>query len=71
MLTGGLRILGMFVFGPADIRTKLQAKFRQTLYAVHKMIYGDFPLAKWKLDQSTGQVMLQVCSATRKYPLTC
>lgn len=66
MLTGGLRILGMFVFGPADIRTKLQAKFRQTLYAVHKMICGDFPLAKWKLDQSTGQVLLQVCSATKK-----
>lgn len=69
MLTGGLRILGIFVFAPPDVRTKLQAKFRQTLYSVHKMISGDFPLAKWKLDQISGQVMVQVCSATKKYPL--
>ena len=68
MLTGGLRILGIFVFAPPDVRTKLQAKFRQTLYSVHKMISGDFPLAKWKLNQSSGQLMVQVCSATKKYP---
>ncbi len=69
MLTGGLRILGIFVFGPPDVRTRLQAKFRQTLYSVHKMICNDFPLAKWKLDQSASQVMVQVCSSTKKYPL--
>jgi hypothetical protein len=70
MLTGGLRILGIFVFGPPDVRTKLQAKFRQTLYSVHKMICGDFPLAKLKLDQSANQVMVHVCSSTKKYLLT-
>lgn len=70
MLTGGLRILGIFVFGPPDIRTKLQAKFRQTLFATHKAISNEVPLGKWKLDQNTNQVMLQMCSATKKYPST-
>ena len=70
MLTGGLRILGIFVFGPPDVRTKLKPKFRQTLYAVHKMICSELPLARWKLDQTmcNSQVMVQVCSATKKYP---
>ena len=61
--------MGIFVFGPPDIRTRLQSKFRQALYSVHKMIGGDFPLAKLRLEQSTSQVMVQVCSSTKKYPL--
>ncbi|XP_028393083.1 protein odr-4 homolog isoform X3 [Dendronephthya gigantea] len=66
MLTGGLRILGIFVFGPPELRKKLQAKFRQTLYAIHKTISNEVPLGKWELGQNSNQVMVQVCSATKK-----
>lgn len=69
MLTGGLRILGIFVFGPSDVRTRLQAKFRQTLYSFNKMTCNEFMLAKWKIEQSSGQIIFQVCSETKKYPL--
>lgn len=70
MLTGGLKVLGIFIFGPPEKRNKLQVKFRQVLYMVHKMILSDLPLGKLKLENGTSdQVILQVCSTTKKYPL--
>lgn len=67
MLTGGLKVLGIFIFGPPEKRNKLQVKFRQVLYMVHKMILSDLPLGKLKLENGTSdQVILQVCSTTKK-----
>lgn len=70
MLTGGLKILGIFVFGPPEKRSQLQVKFRQILYMMYKMILSDLPLGKIKLHSGNNeQIILQVCSATKKYPL--
>ncbi|XP_038063585.1 protein odr-4 homolog [Patiria miniata] len=67
MLPGGLGVMGVFALAPPDAMKSAQAKLRQVLFAVHKL------LRKHKLleqgENSTDWTMLQICDTTRK--LTC
>ena len=67
MLTGGLDVIGVFAFGPSDMLTKSQAKLRQLLYSVTKAVYHK--PASYFDDLSYSRILLQICSATKKYLL--
>lgn len=67
MLTGGLDVIGVFAFGPSDMLTKSQAKLRQLLYSVTKAVYHK--PASYFDAVSYSRILLQICSATKKYLL--
>ena len=67
MLTGGLDVIGVFAFGPSDMLTKSQAKLRQLLYSITKAVYHK--PASYFDDLSYSRILLQICSATKKYLL--
>ena len=67
MLTGGLDVIGVFAFGPSDMLTKSQAKLRQLLYSITKAVYHK--PASYFDELSYSRILLQICSATKKYLL--
>ena len=67
MLTGGLDVIGIFAFGPSDMLTKSQAKLRQLLFSINKTIRHK--PASYFDALSQNRILLQICSATKKYPL--
>lgn len=66
MLTGGLDVIGVFAFGPPDMLTKSQTKLRQLLFSINKAV--QHKPASYFDDFSHSRVLLQICSATKKYP---
>ena len=67
MLTGGLDVVGVFAFGPSDMLTKTQGKLRQLLFSFQKTVHHK--PASYFGDLSHSRILLQICSATKKYPL--
>jgi len=66
MLTGGLDVVGVFAFGPSDMLTKTQAKLRQLVFSFQKTVHHK--PASYFSDLSHSRILLQICSATKKYP---
>ena len=68
MLTGGLDIAGIFVFGPPDMLSKAQGKIRQVLYTIDKTVFHR-PAAYFEASEACSQsrILLQICSKTKKY----
>ena len=67
MLTGGLDVIGVFAFGPSDMLTKTQAKLRQLVFSIQKTVHHK--PASYSDDLMHSRILLQICSATKKYPL--
>lgn len=67
MLTGGLDVVGVFAFGPPDVLTKTQGKLRQLVFSFQKNVHHR--PASYFCDLSHSRILLQICSATKKYPL--
>ena len=67
MLTGGLDVVGVFAFGPPDMLTKSQTKLRNLLFFINKNVQSKS--SSYFEDLSYSRVLLQICSATKKYPL--
>ncbi|KAL9987863.1 hypothetical protein ACROYT_G002236 [Oculina patagonica] len=67
MLTGGLDVIGVFAFGPSDMLTKSQAKLRQLVFSIQKIVHHK--PASYFDDLMHSRIILQICSATKK--ITC
>ena len=59
-------MIGVFAFGPSDMLTKSQAKLRQLLFSINKTV--NHKPASYFEDLSHSRILLQICSATKKYP---
>ena len=66
MLTGGLDVIGIFAFGPPDMLANSQTKLRQLLFSINKNVQNK--PASYFDGLSCSRVLLQICSATKKYP---
>ncbi|KAJ7383276.1 hypothetical protein OS493_029241 [Desmophyllum pertusum] len=66
MLTGGLDVIGVFAFGPSDMLTKSQGKLRQLVFSIQKTVHHK--PASYFDDLIHSRIILQICSATKKYP---
>ncbi|XP_032240881.2 protein odr-4 homolog [Nematostella vectensis] len=69
MLTGGLEVLGVFVFGPPDMLTKAQGKLRQLVYMIYKKTSIKVDAFFHAQEAISSRVILQICSQTKK--MTC
>ncbi|EDO43376.1 predicted protein [Nematostella vectensis] len=69
MLTGGLEVLGLFVFGPPDMLTKAQGKLRQLVYMIYKKTSIKVDAFFHAQEAISSRVILQICSQTKK--ITC
>ena len=59
-------MIGVFAFGPSDMLSKSQAKLRQLLFSINKTV--NHKPASYFEDLSHSRILLQICSATKKYP---
>ena len=67
MLTGGLDVIGVFAFGPMDMLTKSQAKLRQLVFSIQKIV--QHKAASYFDNLIHSRILLQIYSGTKKYPL--
>ncbi|XP_022111460.1 protein odr-4 homolog isoform X2 [Acanthaster planci] len=67
MLPGGLGVTGVFALAPPEMMRSAQAKLRQVLFAVHKLLRKHRLLEEGEV--TTEWAMLQICATSRK--LTC